>query len=165
MDPQKEKPQTRETMSDALKRFGILEDFCSGWSLNRRAQLAAQQHNDSILCQLAGGDCDRVSAEILFDAWQQGDEAATRGVNCFLDCYGRTLANVIALLNPDVVINGGGVAQRGTPLLKAIRQRVSQYVFEPFQLAFRIELTTLGKQVVPVGALLLAAELGASGNT
>lgn len=145
--------------SELEGRWGILEDFCSGWSLNRRAQAAAEQYPDSLLQQLAGRDAGPASAVTLFDAWQQGDEAATRVVNCFLDCYGRTLSNVIALINPDVLIIGGGVAQRGSTLLEAIRARVCQEVYEPFRNSYRIELTALGKRAVPVGALLAAADL------
>ena len=148
--------------SELEGRWGILEDFCSGWSLDRRAQAAAEQFPDSTLRQLAGHDVRQASAVTLFDAWQQGDEAATRLVNCFLDCYGRTLSNVIALVNPDVVIIGGGVAQRGSTLLEAIRQRVRQEVYEPFRDSYRIELTELGKSAVPVVALVAAADLQGS---
>ena len=147
--------------SELDQKHGILEDFCSGWSLNRRAQAAADRDKSSLLWSLSRGGLEGISAATLFDAWAQRDEAATQVVECFLDCYGRTMANVIAMLNPDVLVIGGGVAQRGMPLLEAIRRRTSQFVYEPFADSYRIELTALGKDVVPVGALLIAAAVEA----
>ena len=144
--------------SELDERHGILEEFCSGWSLNHRAQAAAQQDKNSLMWSLSGSRLEAIDAVTLFDAWEKNDQAASRVVDCFLDCYARTMSNVIALLNPDVIIIGGGVAQRGAPLLGAIRRRTSEFVYEPFAGAYRIELTCLGKQAVPIGSLLLAAE-------
>jgi glucokinase len=140
------------------QRHGILEEFCSGWALNRRAQAAAQQDEHSLMWSLTDHRLEAIDASTLFDAWEQHDAAATQVVDCFLDCYARTMSNAIALLNPDVIIIGGGVAQRGAPLLGAIRDHMREFTYEPFAATYRIELTSLGKQAVPVGALLLAAE-------
>jgi glucokinase len=144
--------------SELEGRHGILEDFCSGWSLDRRARAAAKQHRDSLLWELAEGDAETIDAAILFAAWLRQDDAATRVVEDFLDCHARTMANVIALLNPDVIILGGGVAGVGTPLLEAIRTRLARYVYAPFAELYRVELAALGPRAVPVGALLLAAD-------
>ena len=144
--------------SELDQRHGILEDFCSGWSLNRRARDAARHDQGSMLWQLADGDESAIDGVTLFEAWQQGDRAATRVVDCFLECYALTMSNVIALLNPDVVIIGGGVAQVGTHLLEAIRAHIEKLIYQPFADTYRLELTSLGTRAVPVGALLLAAD-------
>lgn len=144
--------------SELAGKHGILEDFCSGWALNRRAQAAAQQDKHSIMWRLSGGELTAIDAAVLFDAWQENDASATRVVECFLDCYACAMANVIALLNPDVLIIGGGVANVGAPLLEAIRERTGRFVYQPFAHNYRVELTTLGALAVPMGALLLAAE-------
>ena len=140
------------------QRYGILEEFCSGWSLDRRARVAAEGDQKSLLWKIANDSLANINASTLFDAWQQGDAAATQVVECFLDCYAVAMSNMVALLNPDVVIIGGGVAKRGETLLRAIRDRVGQLVYEPFADAYRIELTSLQEHAVPVGALLLAAK-------
>jgi len=133
--------------SELEGKHGELEEFCSGWALDHQAKEAIPGSQSA-------------TAATLFSVLQQGDEAALRIMHNFLDCYGRTLANIIVLLNPDVVIIGGGVAQSGNSFLEAIRQRVAELVYQPFASGYRIELTSLGKLAVPVGALLLAAELG-----
>jgi len=71
--------------------------------------------------------------------------------------YGVALANAITLLNPDVVIIGGGVSLAGEEFLRPVRQTVKRFVFPPFRHNFKIVRPKLGTSVVVVGAALLAA--------
>ena len=71
--------------------------------------------------------------------------------------YGAALANAITLLNPDMVVVGGGVAQAGERFLRPVRRTAGQLVFAPFRKNFRIVPAALGETVVIVGAALLAA--------
>jgi glucokinase len=71
--------------------------------------------------------------------------------------YGAALANAITLLNPDVVVVGGGLAQGGEKFLASVRANVRRLVFNPYQSNFRIVRAALGDAVVVVGAAMLAA--------
>lgn len=71
--------------------------------------------------------------------------------------YGAALANAITLLNPDIVVVGGGVAQAGARFLRPVRETVARLVFVPYRRNFRIVPAALGETVVLVGAALLAA--------
>jgi glucokinase len=75
--------------------------------------------------------------------------------------YGASLANAITLLNPDVVVVGGGVARAGERFLRPVRAQVARLVFQPFKKNFRIVPAALGETVVVVGAALLAARSAA----
>jgi glucokinase len=70
--------------------------------------------------------------------------------------YGAALANAITLLNPDIVVVGGGVARAGERFLRPVRVQVARLVFQPFKKNFRIVPAALGETVVVVGAALLA---------
>ena len=72
---------------------------------------------------------------------------------------GIAVANVIALLNPDVVVIGGGVAKAGAKFFRPLRATVRKLVFAPFRQNYQIAPAQLGEPVVVVGATLLAAEL------
>jgi glucokinase len=76
--------------------------------------------------------------------------------------YGAALANAITLLNPDVVVVGGGVARAGQRFLKPVRAQVARLVFQPFRMNFKIVPAALGESVVVVGATLLAAKHASS---
>jgi glucokinase len=72
--------------------------------------------------------------------------------------YGAALANAITLLNPDIVVVGGGVAQAGERFMKPVREMAARLVFEPFGRNYRIVPAGLGETVVVIGAALLVAE-------
>ncbi len=85
--------------------------------------------------------------------------AIERGVSTVSEaarCLGMAIANVIALMNPDVVIVGGGVTRAGTRFWRPLRQTVARYVFAPFRRNYRIAPAGLGEAVVVVGGILLA---------
>ena len=71
--------------------------------------------------------------------------------------YGVALANAITLLNPDIVVVGGGVARAGEKFLRPVRRTAKQFVFGPYRRNFRIVPAALGDTVVVTGAALLAA--------
>jgi glucokinase len=71
--------------------------------------------------------------------------------------FGVALANVITLLNPDIVVVGGGVSLTGKRFFGPLRATVRQFVFAPFRHNFKIVPAGLGETVVVVGAALLAA--------
>ena len=71
--------------------------------------------------------------------------------------YGAALANAITLLNPDIVVIGGGVARAGERFLRTVRAQVARLVFQPFRMMVRIVPAALGETVVVVGAALWAA--------
>lgn len=70
---------------------------------------------------------------------------------------GVALANAIALLNPEIVIVGGGVSLAGERFFRPLCHTVERLVFRPFRGNFRIVPPALGQTVVVIGAALLAA--------
>jgi glucokinase len=71
-------------------------------------------------------------------------------------CLGEAIANVIAILNPDVVIVGGGVSLAGETFFRPLRATVKRHVFPVFRNNYRITRPALGESVVVVGAAILA---------
>jgi glucokinase len=71
---------------------------------------------------------------------------------------GVAVANAIALVNPEIVIIGGGVSLAGEKFFRPLRQTVTRHVFPVFRKNYRIVRPALGETVVVVGAALLAAK-------
>jgi glucokinase len=71
--------------------------------------------------------------------------------------YGVALANAITLLNPDIVVVGGGVTRAGEKFLRPVRETAKRFVFGPYRRNFRIVRAALGDTVVVAGGALLAA--------
>lgn len=93
-------------------------------------------------------------AEVVRAA-RQGDVAAQRVMNRFLERFGRALANVINILDPSCVVLGGGVSNIDE-LYTLGREAVSRYVFGG-EFCAPIVRHHLGDSAGVIGAALLAA--------
>lgn len=92
---------------------GCIEALCSGPAIARRAreQLVALPAADSTLRRLAGADLSALDAAMVAEAFRQGDSLAARVLQETADLLAVWAGNIIDLLEPDVFIFGGGVAQ------------------------------------------------------
>jgi glucokinase len=91
--------------------------------------------------------------------------AIERGVSTVTQAaryLGVAVANAITLLNPDIVVVGGGVSLAGRRFWGPLRVTARELVFPPFRNNFEIVPAALGEQVVVVGAALVASSTGVS---
>jgi fructokinase len=84
-----------------------------------------------------------------------GEPAARAVIDRFVDRFGRALANVIAILDPDAVVLGGGLSNIDE-LYTDGRDAVARYVFSD-ELRTPILRNRLGDSAGVIGAALLAA--------
>ena len=133
-----------------------LEDLCSGWSIERRFRAGAVLEPGSVLHGLCEGDRERLTCAMVAEAARQGDAECLETIDRVAQTAGLALANVIALVHPERVAIGGGVALMGDVLFDPLRRYVDEKVFEQFRGRYEIVPCALGESVVAVGALLLA---------
>lgn len=91
---------------------------------------------------------------------RRGDGVASQVMGELLDRFGRSLANVISILDPDVVVLGGGLSNIDE-LYDAGRAAVARYVFND-ELRTPICRNVLGDSAGVIGAGLLAGQGGVS---
>ncbi|MFF4775127.1 ROK family protein [Microtetraspora fusca] len=91
------------------------------------------------------------SAKDVFDAARRGDEAALKVVSAEVDHVAHALAGVVAVLDPELMVLGGGIgAQAADLLIGPVSERLTRLVaFRPP----RIEASMLGADAVLLGAL------------
>lgn len=141
-----------------------VEGLAAGWSIAARGREAAR-FSDGPLARLAGGDPDRVTAELVARAAGTGDPEAGRILDSARWALGEALAHAITLLAPSVIILGGGVSLIGEEHWFApIRRIVDARVFPAFRGSYTIVPAALGEAVVLHGALALAADLARAGD-
>jgi fructokinase len=76
---------------------------------------------------LHGGDPSLDAKQIVTHA-EQGDARAEAAMQRYFDRFGRALSTVINILDPDVVVLGGGMSNIAR-LCTDGRERVARYVF------------------------------------
>ncbi|WP_110205093.1 ROK family protein [Nocardioides daejeonensis] len=102
---------------------GCWEQYASGNALQRFAREALAR-GPSILADLCGGDPAALTGPMVSEAAEQGDTAALAAFSKVGDWLGVGLTNVVAALDPAVVVVGGGVAAAGDRLLEPARHRL-----------------------------------------
>jgi glucokinase len=102
---------------------GCIEAFAAGPAIAKRARakLSSRGTPESVLLRLANGQCSSVTAEMVGEAYAQGDPVAAETLRETVELLSMWLGNMIDLLEPDVIIVGGGVAVLMEPFLEEIR--------------------------------------------
>jgi glucokinase len=134
-------------------RRGCWERYASGSGLARLAREAASAGYLTAVTALAGGDAESVRGEHVTEAARAGDPGALRVMADLGWWIALGLANLTALLDPSVIVIGGGMAAAGDLLLGPTRSAFAEVVYAG----------TEGPEVSIVGAALgeLAGAVGA----
>jgi glucokinase len=108
-------------------KLGCIEALASGPAIARRAsEKIAAGHASSIL-ELAGGRIDHITSEMVGRAYLAGDLLAKEVLQETAMYLTVWLGNIVDLLEPDVMIIGGGAASMLQPFFGEIRDRLPSW--------------------------------------
>ena len=132
-------------------RRGCWEQYASGNALVRVAR-SRLGHEPSILTDACSGEPDRLTGPMVTAAAVDGDLVARQAFASVGDWLGVGVANLVAAIDPDLVVVGGGVSVAGERLLGPARDALER------------SLVGVGHRVVPpVVAAVLGPEAGVVG--
>lgn len=134
--------------------IGPFEWVAGGHAFARAGQAAARAAGGSALLARAGGDPAAIDARVVCSAAADGDPAAVRIVDELAGRLAHGVAALACVLNPAVIVVGGGLSHAGALLLDPLREHVERRV----PLPPRLVVSELGEQAVAVGAVRLALE-------
>ncbi|MEK5027556.1 ROK family protein [Paenibacillus sp. FSL M7-1046] len=138
--------------------FGPLEAVASGSGITAlaRARFADPAALPaSRILTLAGGKPEEIETRHVLQAAAEGDYAALEIMDKPLEHLAAGIASAVVLLNPQLVVLGGGVAASGDYYMNEIRNRVNAYLPYPVDL----EAAKLGNTAGAVGAVAAAANI------
>jgi len=92
----------------------------------------------------------------VFALAARGDRKAIALIDRMGDRLGAAIAAAVGIVNPDVVVIGGGLAQAGEPLFSRVRAAVERYTLPSHLRGLRITPAVLGERAGVIGAGLLA---------
>jgi glucokinase len=134
---------------------GHLEAYAGRASLEREARARAAGGTPNMLVELAGDG--RMTSRIWFDALQARDPVALELIDGAVSALGVALADAVTLLDLDLMIVGGGLADRlGAGFVGRIEQSAREQIFAHGSPA-RVVPAALGDQSGALGAALMAA--------
>lgn len=135
---------------------GCLERYCSATAIIRMSREAVKIHPDSLLLKLADNNPSNIEAKTLLDAARQEDPVAVEVYHKFISYLAQAVASVVNLLDPEVIVLGGGVSKAGTFLLKPLVREFPRYVLFDDQSLPEIKLAVLGSEAGIIGASMLS---------
>jgi glucokinase len=140
-------------------RQGCLEALASGTSIARRTReyLSKVSAENSIILKYAE-NIEAVTAEHVAQAARDGDSVAIQIWQETGMYLGLGVANVVNILNPRLVVIGGGVVKAGDLLLEPLRQTVHQRAMVQLLRDTEIMPASLGDHAGVIGAIYLAME-------
>lgn len=139
-----------ETEACNCGKYGCVEQYCSATGVVRLAKryLAACDTPSSLR------NMENLTCKDVFDAGKAGDSVALEILEQVYRYLGEFLANVACVVNPEVIVLGGGVSKAGQPLLDGTKKYFDRYVFHAAK-NVRFELATLGNDAGAYGAFKL----------
>lgn len=110
---------------------GCIEVYASGNAIAKRARERISSGARSSMLDLAGGNVNGVTGEIVAQALNAGDSAAKEVVAERAEILSVWLSNIIDLLDPEIIVIGGGAATLFQPFFDDIRKRVPELAINP----------------------------------
>ncbi len=142
-----------ETAVCGCGKRGCVEQYCSATGIVRLAKQALENSKEeSTLRQLSSPTC-----KDIFDAGKQGDQLALQVLDQYYAYMGEFLADVCCVVNPEVVVIGGGVSKAGEVLLDGLKPYFNKYVFHAAS-EVKFTLASLGNDAGAYGAFKLALD-------
>jgi glucokinase len=108
----------------ACGKPGCIEILASGPAIARRARAKLESGRASSLLDLAGGNLDRLTSKMVGQAVAAGDAVASEVLQETVELLSFWFGNIVDLLEPDVMIVGGGVSAMLQPYLGQIHDRM-----------------------------------------
>jgi len=137
---------------------GCLETVGSALAIARRAVERMAAGEESVIRELCGNDPSKVIATTVIQAADAGDRVAREILAEAGHYLGLGIGSMINLLNPAMVIVGGGTSRAGDHLIGPLRKAALARALPTLRERVQITRTALGEDAGPLGGAALVIE-------
>jgi glucokinase len=146
---------------DGCPGWGHLDVLGSGTAIDVEAREAAKRHPESLLGQRLAGGHD-VDARLAVELARMGDRVAIATIAKVGRRLGHGLVTLVNVLNPELILVGGGASAAGELLISPMRRVIERRALAPARDVVRVEPARLGAHAGLVGAAALAFDAAAA---
>lgn len=137
-------------------KYGHLEALSSGTAIARQAREALDAGERTLLSQLREEIPGGITAEVVHQAAEEGDSFSTGLLEQAGSRLGYALVSLVHVLNPEVIVVGGGVSGAGDLFLEPLRGALFDGLVPVFAEDLRLEKSLLGDDAGLHGSVELA---------
>ena len=134
---------------------GCLEAMASGTAIAAEARRRVEAGAQSIVLDEAGG-LDAITARHVFQAAARGDAVSREVIDGAIGYLGIGLAGLLAVLDPELIVLGGGVVEGLRPYWEDLLRAVQTHALPRYAERVPLVVTPLGDSGSLLGAALLA---------
>lgn len=138
---------------------GCLEMYASAPAMVRDTKGLLHKDRKSIIHKLIKANVGRLTTEIIFQAEKRGDDLASGVINQACAYLGAGIASAVNLLNPQVVVIGGGVSAGGQSFIRRIEKEVRKRAFRSATKSLKVVKAKLGNDAGFIGAAILCSSV------
>jgi len=139
---------------------GCIEALAAGPAIGARARskLRAEPTPRSAILDLAKGDVAAVTSEMVGQAYAAGDPLAKEILEETVELLTVWLGNMVDVLDPDVLVMGGGVAAMLNPFFTEIKNKLPSQCVNPRAAEIPLLMARYGADAGIAGGAALCAE-------
>ncbi len=135
---------------------GCWEAYASATGLEREATSRLRVNKNNLVWKKIEGDITKLEAKHIFDAAKEGDKFALELVDYETRYVALGLSTVLNVMNPEIVVIGGGVSLAGDILFDGIKEKIKENTLIPILNGLKdIVPAKLGNDAGIVGAAAL----------
>lgn len=135
--------------------YGCLEVMASGPALAKRVISRINMGEDTIIADLIHDDLSKVTGEVIYEAAKLGDRLALEALSETGRYIGYAISNLINILNPEMIVVGGGVAMAGEYVFKSLLDVAEKKSMDHLFEKVRIVPAALNENCGVIGAATL----------
>jgi len=134
------------------RRLGSLQAEIGAAGIVRRLVWRIKSGDASRVLDMAGGDIAAIQVQQIFDAARSGDGVSISVVRDTARYVGMAVANLVAIVDPDIVVLGGLIADAADQLLQPSQVEALRRLPKNMGDSVTVCAATLGEDGGPLGA-------------
>ncbi|MDR2017436.1 MAG: ROK family protein [Syntrophobacterales bacterium] len=136
---------------------GCFEAFCGGYHIVERVKRLMRQGYRGKIWQIIRGDMAALNAGHVEEAYLEGDELCGRIWEEVVEYMGVGLASLVNMLNPEIVILGGGVVFGTRHIVDQAREVILKRAMAGSVAGLQLRKASLGEDAAILGAAFVGA--------
>lgn len=109
---------------------GCMDRYISASGIKLTTKEAMQSNKDSIMWKDVNNDIDSVSGRTAFRCAEKGDTVAQNVLDSYISDLAYSIANIINIFQPEVIVISGGISKEGETLLTPLRAQVAKFALQ-----------------------------------
>jgi predicted NBD/HSP70 family sugar kinase len=134
------------------RKYGSLEAEIGASGIVRRLVWRIKSGDRSRVLDMAGGDLAAIQVQQIFEAARSGDGVSISVVRDTARYIGMAIANLVAVVDPDIVVVGGLIAEAADQLLQPSQTEALRRLPKSMADSLTVSAATLGDDAGPLGA-------------